>query len=256
MQPAIHRASSVIRYACIGLILAFGLISAPSGSDPPADLARKVAAVEAENASSQANYTYRQKVLIEELDDKGLRVGHYEEVRDITFSPEAGRSERFSGKPVSRLRRLQLTEEDFRDIREVQPFLFTSEQLWAYQTRYRGEELVEGAQCYLLEVRPRQTFEGQRLFEGTLWIDKKDFAVVRSEGQAVPAIFSKGEENLFPRFTTVRAKVDDRHWFPVITLADDILPFRTGPIRIRMRIEYSNYKRFAADSTIKFQDPE
>lgn len=202
------------------------------------------------------NYTYRQKVFVEEFNEKGLRSGHYEEVRDITFSPEAGRTEQFSGKPVARLQRLQLTDEDFRDIREVQPFLFTSDLLWAYETRFHGDELVDGVSCFVLQVRPRQTFVGQRLFDGTIWIDKKDLAVVRTEGKAVPSIFSKGSENLFPRFTTVRIKVDGKHWFPVYTLADDVLPFRTGPLRIRMRIEYSNYKRFAVDSTVTFTNPE
>jgi hypothetical protein len=214
-----------------------------------------VASVEAENASARANYMYRQKVIIEEFDERGKRTGHYEEVRDVIFSPEAGRTEQFFVKPVNRLQRLRMTDEDFRDIREVQPFLFTSEVLWSYETRYQGEELVDGALCHVLQVRPRQTFDGQRLFDGRMWIDKKDFAVVRAEGQAVPAIFRNGAENLFPRFTTVRTKVDGKHWFPVYTLADDVLPFRTGPLRIRMRIEYSNYKRFAVDSTIKFQEP-
>ena len=255
MQPAIHTASSAIRYASIGLILAFGLDSAPTDTEPPPDLARKVAGIESDNSAARMNYTYRQKVLIEELDNNGRRVGHYEEVRDITFSPETGRQEQFSGKPTLRLQRLRMTDEDFRDIREVQPFLFTSDVLWSYQTRYRGEEPVDGSPCYVLEVRPRQTFEGQRLFEGTMWVDKKDLAVVRAEGKAVPAIFSKGSENLFPRFTTVRTRVDEKHWFPVATLADDVLPFKTGPLRIRMRIEYSNYKRFAVDSTIQFKTP-
>ena len=214
-----------------------------------------MASVEAENASARANYTYRQKVFIEEFDERGKRMGHYEEVREVTFSPEKGRTEQFSSKPIDRLQRLRMTDEDFRDIREVQPFLFTSELLWSYETRYQGEELVEGVPCHVLQVRPRQTFEGQRLFDGRMWVDKKDLAVVRAEGQAVPAIFRKDSENLFPRFTTIRTKVDGKHWFPVFTLADDVLPFRTGPLRIRMKIEYSNYKRFAVDSTVTFQAP-
>ncbi|MCW5983421.1 MAG: hypothetical protein KIT09_35340 [Bryobacteraceae bacterium] len=225
-------------------------------AEPPPDLARRVAAVESKSASARMNYTYRQKVLISEFDGKGRPAGQYQEVRDILFSPETGRSEQFTGKPVSRLQRLRLTDEDFQDIREVQPFLFTSDALWAYETRYRGEERVDGAACYVLQVRPRQTFQGQRLFDGTLWVDQKDFAVVRAEGKAVPSIVSKDSENLFPQFTTVRAKVDGKNWFPVYTLSDDVLPFRTGPLRIQMRIEYSNYKRFAVDSTVTFTNPE
>jgi hypothetical protein len=75
------------------------------------------------------------------------------------------------------------------------------------------------------------------------------------EGQAVPQIHSLKSENLFPRFTTVRKAIDPGngrggpHWFPVYTYADDTLHFRTGPQRERLRIAYSNYRRFGAEST-------
>ena len=115
--------------------------------------------------------------------------------------------------------------------------------------------MVDGHECYVLQVRPRQVFPGQRLFEGILWIHKQDLAVVRSEGRAVPAIFKGSSENLFPRFTTIRARIGGRWWFPVYTFADDVLGFRTGPVRLRMTIRYSDYKRFTAESTIHFSGP-
>lgn len=248
MHPTIQTMSSVIRKLCIGIIL-----TSAWSAEPPADLARRVAERETGNAAARLNYTYRQSVMIEEFDKRGVRSGHYKEIRDIIFSPERGRREQFVGKPVSRLRRLRLTEEDFQDIRQVQPFLFTADQLWAYETRYRGEETIDGTDYYVLEIRPRQTFRGQRLFDGTFWIHKEDLAVVRAEGQAVPSIFSGESENLFPRFTTIRAKFDGKHWFPIHTHADDILPFRTGPLRMRMTIRYSDYQRFTAESSITFE---
>jgi len=103
--------------------------------------------------------------------------------------------------------------------------------------------MVDGHECYVLQVRPRQVFPGQRLFEGILWI------------RAVPAIFKWSSENLFPRFTTIRARIGGRWWFPVYTFADDVLGFRTGPVRLRMTIRYSDYKRFTAESTIHFSGP-
>ena len=46
------------------------------------------------------------------------------------------------------------------------------------------------------------------MFDGLIWIDKSDFSIIRSEGEAVPQIRTTKTENLFPRFTTVRRKVD------------------------------------------------
>jgi hypothetical protein len=223
------------------------------GTDPPADLARRVARREVEAQTERNQYTYRQTVTLEELDDRGAARGRYREVRDIVFSPEHERTEQLIGRPEARLERLVLTEEDFRDIREIQPLVLTEDRLWSYETRFRGEETMEEIDCWVLQVRPRQLLQGQRLFDGLLWVDKRDFGIVRMEGQAVPQIRTTKSENLFPRFTTIRRRVDGKHWFPLYTYADDTLQFRTGPQRIRLRIRYEDYKRFGAESTITFE---
>ena len=209
---------------------------------------------ETATAEAQSNYTYRQSVTIDEFDRRGAKTGVYQEVRDIIFSPQQERTERMIGKPADTLARLKLTDEDFRDIREVQPFLLTKDQAFLYETRFKGEEAMDGVDCFVIQVRPRQILQGQRLFDGMLWVSKQDYSIIRSEGQAVPQIRSTKNENLFPHFTTLRQKVDGDFWFPVTTYADDTLDFRTGPQRIRLVIRFSDYKKFGADSKITFQN--
>ena len=43
-----------------------------------------------------------------------------------------------------------------------------------------------------------QILEGQRFFDGTIWVDKSGYNIVRMQGQAVPQIRSLKQENLFP----------------------------------------------------------
>ena len=224
--------------------------------DPPPDLVRRVALKETETQIARDDYTYRQTVTIDELDSRGAIAGNYHEVRDIIFSPQHERTEQMVGSPRMALKNLLLTPEDFRDIREIQPFVLTKDQMWNYETKFRGEENIEGVDCWVLQVRPRQILQGQRLFDGLLWINKADYGVVRAEGQAVPQIRTMKSENLFPRFTTLRKQVDGKHWFPVFTYADDILYFRGGPQRERLRIRYLNYKKFGAESSITYEKPK
>jgi hypothetical protein len=108
---------------------------------------------------------------------------------------------------------------------------------------------MDGVDCWVLQVKPRQILSGQRFFDGLIWAEKKEYNIVRLEGRAVPEIRDLKSENLFPRFTTIRKAVDGQHWFAVYTFAEDTLEFRTGPQRERLRIEYSNYRRFGAEST-------
>ena len=234
----------------IGLILTSGFCLAPSlGQDAPPNLARLVAQRETETEKERNEYMFRQAVTIEELDSAGAMRGQYRELRDVIFSPAHERSEEFVGKPENMLKSLVLTPEDFRDIREIQPLVLTEDRLWNYETRFRGEETMDDVDCWVLQVRPRQILGDQRFFDGMLWVDKKEYNIVRMEGQAVPQIRTTKSENLFPRFTTIRKPVDGKHWFPIYTYADDTLYFRGGPLRERLKIAYTNYRRFGAEST-------
>ena len=254
MEAAVQSTTSVVRNWRIWFILT-SLICAPAlkAADPPPGLARRVAARETETEQAQANYTYRQSFSIGELTSQGSMTGEYREVRDIIFSPQHERTEQTVGKPSSTLTHLKLTDEDFRDIREVQPFLLTKDQAFLYETTYRGEETMDGIDCFVLRIRPRQILDGQRLFDGMLWVSQQDYSIIRSAGQAVPQIQTTRAENLFPHFTTVRQKMEGGFWFPAVTYADDTLPFRNGPQRIRLTIRYSDYRKFGADSKITYE---
>jgi hypothetical protein len=256
IEAAVQTTTSVVRNWRIRFILASACcIAGWAADDPPANLIKRVAERETQTAEAQANYTYRQNLTIDEFDKNGAIVGGYWETRDIIFSPTQQRTEQMVDRPFNNLHRIALTDEDFRDLREVQPFLLTNDQAFMYESRFKGEETMDGVDCYVMQIQPRQILQGQRLFEGLLWVDKKDYSIIRSEGQAVPQIRTTKTENLFIHFTTLRQKVDGNFWFPVTTFGDDTLYFRDGPQRIRMIIRYSQYKKFGADSKIIFSEP-
>jgi hypothetical protein len=233
----------------IAVILTKGLTE---GAEPPPNLARLVAHRESETQAERNKYTYRESVLVQELNDKGSIRGDYSEVRDVIFSPVMLREDVARGAPRNSLKNLALTPEDFQDIRNIQPFVLVEDFMPVYETKFRGEERIDEQDCWVLQVRPRQILAGQRLFDGILWVKKDDYSVVRSEGQAVPQIRTTKAENLFPRFTTTRRLVNG-FWFPIYTLADDTLQFRTGPQRIKLTIKYNDYKKFGTDTTVTFE---
>lgn len=256
---AIHRHAKLMKNGRIAfgiaLIVASGLVPLASplyAADPPPHLLKRIAEREAENGKARQNYLYRQSVTIEEVNNSGMITGRYHEVSDITFSSTHVRNEQVVQAPQNTLTRIKLTPQDFSDLRNIQPFLLTPDQVPLYEGTYKGEETMDGYPCFVEYIQPRQILEGQRFFQGTLWVRQSDLSVVRSEGQAVPQIETLTEENLFPHFTTIRQEVDGKWFFPVRTYADDTLYFREQPQRIRIDIGYSNYRRFGAESTITY----
>jgi len=259
VTSAIHKQAKVMKKgriaSGIALIVASGfflLTPLIRAAEPPPHLLQKIAEREAENGNARQNYLYRESVTIQELNNSGILTGQYHEVSDITFSQQHVRNDQIVEAPKNTLTYIKLTPEDFSDLRNIEPFLLTPDQVSLYEGKYKGEETMDGFPCFVEYVQPRQILSGQRFFQGTLWVRQSDYSVVRSEGQAVPQIETLKEQNLFPHFTTVRQEIDGKWFFPVKTYADDILYFKERPQRIRIDIEYSNYRRFGAQSTITY----
>jgi hypothetical protein len=213
---------------------------------------QKFAAKEAEFSQARSNYTYRQSVKIQELDSSGNPTGgQYEIVEDIIFSPEGKRMEKVVRAPMATLRNIQLTPEDEQDLRNVQPFVLTTNEIGDYDVRYLGKEKADEIPCYVFAVKPKKMAQGKRYFEGQIWVDDRDLQIVKTYGKGV-GLLKKGSDNQFPKFETYREQIDGKYWFPTYTRADDTLHFQTGPQRIRMTVRYQDYKRYEGRSTIKF----
>jgi hypothetical protein len=217
----------------------------------PDEIIQKFAAKEAEFSHARENYTYRQTVKIQELDSSGSVRGKYEVIEDVIFSPDGKRTEKVVRAPVPTLVNLILTPEDLQDLRNVQPFVLTTPEIPLYDIRYLGKQKADEIPCYVFAVKPKKMEKGHRYFEGQIWVDDRDFQIVKTYGKGV-GLLKRNEDQQFPKFETLREQIDGKYWFPVYTDADDTLHFQTGPQKIRMIVKYEDYKQFKSDVNIQF----
>ncbi|MDQ6678998.1 MAG: hypothetical protein M3Z09_17075 [Acidobacteriota bacterium] len=228
---------------CAGLCLA---------ADPnPDEIIHKFASKETQFLRARENYTYRQTVKIQELDPEGNPHGKYEIVSDIVFGTDGKRSEHVVRAPVSTLQNILLTPEDEQDLRNVQPFVLNANDIAKYDVKYIGKDKVDEIPCYHFLVRPKTMVKGQRYFDGEIWVDDRDYQIVKTFGKGVGIV---KKDNLFPKFETYREQIDGKYWFPTYTHADDVLQFQAGPQRISMTVKYQDYKQFKSDVNITFGD--
>ena len=221
---------------------------------PVSEIIQKFAAKEARFRLARANYVYRQEVKVQELDSRDRVLGEYHVISDILFESPGRRTEKIVYAPQSTLRGIQITPQDLEDIRSIQPFVLTTDDLDLYDVNYIGKEQIDEIDNYVFEVSPRVIEEGERYFEGKIWVDDLDLQIVKTFGKAVPDIIKDGQENLFPRFETYREQIDGVFWFPTYTRAVDTLNFSSGSKRIRQIIKYENYKQFGSDVQLTFGD--
>jgi hypothetical protein len=249
-------------FLCATALAAFclpGWAAAPADpKDDNVDVAgviRKFAAKETEFAKARENYIFTQSWKLQELDPAGNPTGGEWQVReDVTFDDRGRRIEIIKYAPVQSLKNILLTPEDEQDLRNVQPFVMTSEEVPDYQIDYLGREKVDEIGCYAFSVKPKKMVTGKRYFEGQIWVDDRDFQIVKTYGKGV-GVIKKNSDNQFPKFETYREQVDGKYWFPTYTRADDTLHFKSGEKqRIRMVVRYQDYKRYEGRSTIRYGD--
>ena len=220
----------------------------------PEQIIEKFAAKEAIFKEARNHYTYTQEVIVQTLDGN-TSDGELRETTDILYDDHGRRLEQVTFAPQSTLQRVQMTKEDYDDIRNRLPFVLTTEDIPQYNILYAGRQHVDELDTYVFDVAPKHIDKdgGKRYFQGRIWVDNRDFQIVKTCGKNVPDIRKKGNENLMPRFVTYREQVDGEYWFPTYTRADDVLKFSNGDVHIRETVKYTNYKRFGVKTRITYK---
>jgi len=216
---------------------------------PVEEIIQKFAARELEFRRERDNFTYEQTFVVQTVESDGEVDGEYRMTEEIVFTPQGKRYATVTNAPVPTLTRISMSQQDFDDLRNIQPFVLTTEELPKYDTHYVGREQVDEIAAYVFDVGPKKIEKNQRYFQGRIWVDERDLAIVKTYGKAVPDIHTKYGENVFPRFETIRENIEGNYWFPTYTHADDVLHFTGQNVRIRMTVRYRNYKRYGV--TIK-----
>jgi len=234
----------------------------PLDPTPPAGLApeqiiQRFAARESEFRHARDNYTFRQMVKVDTINDDNNKVdGEYQQVTDITFSPDGRREEHVVFAPQNTLERVMMSPADMQDIEHRLPFILTTEDLPEYDITYLGRQHVDDLDTYVFSAGPKTIVKNHRYFQGKVWVDTQDFQIVLVNGKNVPDDVRRGHEDLSPPFTTYYEQVDGRYWFPTYTKAEGTLHFAaqqgalSQDVHLRSTVKYTDYKQFHATSTI------
>jgi hypothetical protein len=234
----------------------------PLDPTPPKDLTpqeiiTRFAARESDFAQARENYTFRQTVRVDTIDDDSGKVdGEYQQVTDITFNDDGKREEHVVFAPQNTLERVMMSPVDFDEIEHRLPFILTTQDLPQYEVTYLGRQRVDELDTYVFQAGPKTIEKNHHYFQGKVWVDQQDFQIVLINGRTVPQDTRKGHEDLQPPFTTYYEQVDGKYWFPTYTKAEGNLHFAaqngalSQDVHMRNIVRYTDYKQFRATSRI------
>jgi hypothetical protein len=201
--------------------------------------------------SALGNYNFSRTATIQTVGMGGNITGTFRRDSEMIIPPEGNRMERVIFAPISTLTEISVTPEDLEDLGGVNPFALEPSAIPQYNFSYVGKERIDELDLYVFDVTPKVIPDPKksklRLFTGRIWVDDKDFMIVKSRGKAVP----ETKNNKFPVVETWRENIDGKYWFPTYINADDELVFDKGnSVHIRMKVRYNSYKLAHTDVRI------
>lgn len=200
------------------------------------------------------NYVFNRSATIQTIGLGGLITGTYRRDSFMTFNSDGERFERITYFPMSTLTEISVTPEDLEDLGGINPFALEPKNISMYTFSYVGKQRIDELNLHVFDVRPKVVPNPKksdlRLFTGRIWVDDKDFMIVKSKGKGIP----EGDQR-FPVVETWRTNVDGKYWFPAYSSSDDELVFKSGQVvKLRLRVTYNNYKQGRSEVII-LDDP-
>jgi hypothetical protein len=220
---------------------------APPKDMTPEALIKKFTESEDKVKEMRSHYTFTQDVMVQTLNDTTVD-GQFHEIATVSYDDKGKREEKvtYAEQPTMRI---SMTENDWDDIRTFMPWILTTDIAPQYKLTYAGQQHVDDLDTFVFHVEPKTEEKNKRYFQGRIWIDNRDFQVVKLCGKTVPEQPRKKNQpvEVRPTFVGYRQYIDG-YWFPAYARVDDKLQFRAESVHIREVVKFKDYKRTGATS--------
>jgi hypothetical protein len=192
-------------------------------------------------------YDFTQSIRLDELSDPG---GKFSVTGEVYTKADGQRYMRVTKPAESTLKLMHFSLEDVRVIAAMPEFPLTAAEIENYNFKYAGQEKLDQLNTYIFQVKPKTLSRKKRYFEGVIWIDDHDFAIVKSYGKFVSELEGNGTALPFTMFETYRENFQGKYWLPTYTRSDDYLKSEGNedmPLRLVVRSTDFKVHTAAAD---------
>jgi hypothetical protein len=220
------------------------LPSVPNPGPPPIpeqEIIQRFAANEDVMKKAYDLYTYTQTVRFEEESNPGGALT----AAGATYFKDGERYWSVTKEPTPTLKALPYTTlQDVMGMTQVPYFFLTTEDIPNYNFLYAGEQQIDQINTYVFQVKPKQLSRRQRFFEGVIWVDDHDLAIVRSWGKFELLVEPSGENMPFTMYETYRQNFEDKYWLPTYTTSEGEASAPDGTkVPVKLIIRATDFKR-------------
>lgn len=209
---------------------------------PVSDLIRRFVANEDNLLHLYLRSNFRRTIRIVEYGEDNSPVGEFLARTETTTTTDGKRSMKVLDAPTRTLKRTDVVFNDIDLLVRVPPFLLTSDQLDRYEVTYQGPQPLDELRAYVFHVRPKKVERQRAVFEGLVWVEDRDYAIVKMYGQMVLETGKIAPDLPFGVYELFRENVRDAIWMPSFVRADDYQQVGKLSLPIRLTVRYSDYR--------------
>ena len=209
---------------------------------PAEEIIERFTKKEAEMKQAHEQFNYRLTVRVVEFDETGKAAGEWQVVSEIIFKPDGTRVGRIIEQPPSTLKRMDFTMEDVQDLASLPMFILTPDQRPRYDITYQGKQPIDELNTFIFRVQPRRLERNVAQFEGLIWVDDRDFVIVKTYGRMVKEVEEDTVGLPFKMFETYRENIEGKYWFPTYSRSEDTVKSELGETKLRLTIRAGDFR--------------
>jgi hypothetical protein len=206
---------------------------------PEQEIIQKFAANEDVMKNVYDTYNFTETIRVEELSDLG---GKFTATGEVYTKAGGERFWRVTKPIESNLKLTNFTLEDIRTIATIPLFFLMTEEIGNYNFKYAGQDKLDELNTYVFQVKPKELSRKRLFFDGVIWVDDRDLAIVKTYGKFASEITGEGTKLPFSMFEIYRENFREKYWLPTYVTSDDYLDRKDSQLLLRLVIRSTNFK--------------
>ncbi len=211
---------------------------------PAETIIQKFAANEDTEKKIYDGWDYVQDVRIEELSNlSSTQGGNFEVIGESYKRPDGTRMWRVLRPIQSTLKFTSFTMDDVQTIVSQPIFFLTNGQIQYYDFLYAGQTQLDQLAPYVFQVKPKQLTPKRSFFQGVIYVDNVDLAVVETYGKFVSEFYENNSKLPFDMYDIYYQNLQGHLWFPTYVSSDAYLTQKDGSqLHLRLVVKSSDFK--------------
>jgi hypothetical protein len=213
---------------------------------PVEQIIQRFAASEDVAQKIYSTYDFSQTIRVEEMnntDGSAGAGGKLVATGDDYVRPDGQRFWRATKPTESSLKGTPMMLDDLHPVMTLPLFFLTTAETGNYNFLYAGQDKLDDLNTYVFQVKPKQVSRARLYFEGAIWVDDHDLAIVKTFGKFVSETSDNSTGLPFSMFEMYRENFQQKYWLPTYIVSDGYVnPGKDDELHLKLVLRSSGFK--------------